>query len=47
MAVLAVFLALAAVAGQSSRSFDWRTYLLVACAATVLTGVYYFSGGTW
>ena len=47
MALLAVFMVLAAVAGQSSRSFDWRTYVLVGCAAAAMTGVYYFSGGVW
>ena len=47
MQLLVVFLVLAAVAGQFTRSFDWRTYTLVACAATLLTGAYYFSSGLW
>ncbi|MHB8376613.1 MAG: hypothetical protein ACYDEB_06610 [Dehalococcoidia bacterium] len=47
MQLLVVFLLVAAVAGQFSRSFDWRTYVLLGGAATALTVVYYFSSGLW
>jgi hypothetical protein len=47
MQLLIAFLVVAAVAGQFTRSFTWRTYTLVAGASLLLSGAFYFSTGLW
>jgi len=47
MELLIAFLLVAAVAGQFTRAFTWRTYTLVAAASMLLTGLFYFSTGLW
>ena len=47
MEALFVFLIAAAVGGMFARSFTWRTYGLVAVAASVLTIGYYYGESLW